>query len=227
MRHKRIEITALLSIFCLTTCGSQLSGQNASGAFQIAVPVGANLAQVAGDPYSGMRKWGLSVGVEGIAQLTDDKQMSLGFLFQQVGSAPGITERKKDEQNYIDMHVSYIELPLMFHWQFREQKHYYKMDGQIGFSLARQLSSRIVRTQTLSGSPDEFPFLGIVDRQEAFENFTWNGVIGLSYYFHPRVALRVRYHHGLTHFFQPTEEDAGLEDLSHRYFSMSVRYIIL
>jgi hypothetical protein len=228
MWSKRIKTHYLLGLFGFAILVGDLSAQKTSGAFQVALPLGATLAQVEGDPYSGLRKWGLSTGIEGVAQLSDTKQLSLGILFQQLGAAPGITERKQDEQNYIDMRLSYIDIPITFHWQFQGQDNYYKMDAQLGFSFARQLSSRIVRTQTLSGGGQEvLPYQEIVDRQEAFEDFVWSGIVGASYYFHPQVALRVRYHHGLSAFFQPVEQDVGLETLSHRFLSMGLRYIIL
>lgn len=210
--------------------GILVEGQSPGRSFQVAFPLGGNLAQVQGDPYTGMRKWGLSTGVEGIATLAGGKQLSLGMLFQQLGAAPSITERKQYEQNYIDMRLSYIEVPLTLLFPLNQSKAGGRMDAELGFSFARQLSSRVVRTTTVSGgSTPGVPYLDIVDRQGTFENFVWTGVAGFSYYLHEQVALRLRYHHGISAFFKPpaNDQEEGLNPLRHRYLSMSLRYIIL
>lgn len=229
MQKKRI-ITYMLLAGIFILAGTLIHAQPNARSFQLAFPLGANLAQVQGDPYQGYRKWGLMAGVEGIASLSKGKQLSLGMVFQQLGAVPSITERKQTEQNYIDMRISYIEVPLSLQIPLSQLVSKYRVDAEAGLSFARQLSSRVVRTTTVSGgnSPG-IPYLDIVDRQPAFENFVWSGILGIGYYLHSQVALRFRYHHGVNAFYQPTPEDQeeGLKALRHRYLSLSVRYIIL
>lgn len=227
MLNKRIVKRLFVLGMILAVCTPGVGQQN-TRSFQIAFPLGTNLSQVQGDPYSGFRKWGLSAGVEGVALLSGNIKLSLGMLFQQLGAAPGITERKQYEQNYIDMRLSYIEVPVMLLLPIHQQADKSPLDIELGFSFARQLSSRVVRTTTVSGSNAELiPYMNIVDRQTEFQNFVWNGMGGVNYYLHPQVALRLRYHHGLSAFFRPAAADEGLENLRHQYLGLSIRYIVL
>lgn len=227
MLKKRIVSRLFVLGLALAVC-TLGEGQPTARSFQIAFPLGTNLSQVQGDPYSGLRKWGLSTGVEGVALLPKGKKLSLGMLFQQLGAAPGITERKQFEQNYIDMRLSYIEVPVMLLLPINQQAGKSRVDMEMGFSFARQLSSRVVRTTTVSGgSADLIPYMDIVDRQTEFQSFVWNGIGGINYYLHPQLALRLRYHHGLSAFFKPADTDEGLENLRHQYLGLSLRYIIL
>lgn len=226
--HKKRIIKAIVALGISVAGWVIASAQPMERSFQVALPLGANLAQVAGDPYSGLRKWGLTAGVEGIAPLPGNKQLSVGMFFQQLGAVPSITERKQSEQNYIEMRLSYIEVPLLLFLPLQQGSTAHRIDAELGFSFARQLSSRVVRSTTVSsGGAGRIPYMNIVDQQSAFQNFVWNGIGGLSYYLYPQVALRLRYHHSMSTFFKPDSTDEGLKALRHRYLSMAVRYIIL
>lgn len=204
-----------------------LKGQQRRPGFQVALPLGANLAQVAGDPYQGFRKWGWSAGVEGVAHLPGERQLSLGMFFQQLGAVPSIIERKQSEQNFIEVQLTYVEVPLIVHFSLGKKQVGSGLNLEIGASFARQLSSRVVRSTTLAGGQQSnLSYLEIVDWQQEFERFTWAGITGLSYYLHPQVALRLRYTHGIQAFFRPGPAATQLTDLRHRYLSTSVRYII-
>lgn len=198
------------------------------GSFKIALPVGVNLAQIKGDPYQGYLKWGMSAGVEGLAQLDDKHQLSAGVLFQQVGGFPSATEIKRDEENYLDTRLTYIEIPVLFHFLWNKKKDYHRFDWQIGGSVARLLSSRITGTRTVvaGGGDEPPPIFELVDRQADFRNFSFQGIVGVRYYVHPKINLTLRHTYGFSPFFQPKESDQDLNKLNNFYWSFLVAYVI-
>ncbi|MEM6378613.1 MAG: outer membrane beta-barrel protein [Bacteroidota bacterium] len=196
--------------------------------FKVALPVGTNVAQIKGDPYRGYLKWGLTAGVEGLAQLDEKHQLSAGVLFQQIGGFPSETEIKRDGENYLDMRLTYIEVPFLAHFLWKEKDDNYRFDWHIGGSVARLLSSRLTgtRTVTVGGGEEPHPIFELIDRQGEFRNFSLQGITGLRYYVHPQVSLTVRHTYAFTPFFQPGETDLELNKLNNFYWSFLVAYVL-
>lgn len=224
-----IQKTWILSlVFCLICSFANAQTGSTPGSFKIALPVGANLAQITGDPYQGYLKWGLSAGVEGLAQLDDKHQLSVGVLFQQVGSYPSETEIKRDGENYLDTRLTYIEIPLLIHFLWNKKKDYHRFDWQLGGSVARLLSSRITGTRTVipGGGDEPLPIFELVDRQADFRNFSFQGIAGVRYYVHPKINLTLRHTYAFSPFFQPKDSDTDLNKLNNFYWSFLVAYVL-
>ncbi|MEO0338244.1 MAG: porin family protein [Bacteroidota bacterium] len=196
--------------------------------FEVGLVFGVNAAQISGDPYQGYRKWGLQSGVEGRAYLGKNKMISGGALFSQLGSFPSSTERKRDNNNYLDFRLSYIELPVAFHFLSRPKSDYYSLDFHLGVSIGRLLSSRIVGTQTLpSSGPNDLPAIfEVVDLQERFNDYSFNLIVGISKQVHPNWGFTLRHNLALNAFFEPSELEEGLDALQSFYFSLTVNYYL-
>ncbi len=197
-------------------------------AFEVGLVLGVNAAQVNGDPYQGYRKWGLQSGVEGRAYLGRNKMISGGALFTQIGSLASSIERKRDNNNYLDFRLSYIEIPVLFHFLSRPKADYYSLDLQAGFSLGRLLSSRIVGTQTVpSSGPSDLPLIfEVVDLQERFKDYSFNFLLGITKQVHQNWGLTVRHNLALNAFFEPSDLEEGLEELQSFYFSCTINYYL-
>lgn len=196
--------------------------------FKVGLPIGFNVAQISGDPYRGYLKWGMTAGLEGLVQLDEKHQLSAGVLFQQVGGFPSDTEIKRDGGNYLDMRLSYVEVPFLVHFLWGEKKDTYRFDWQVGGSVARLLSSRLTGTRTVStgGGEESLAVFELIDRQGEFRNFSLQGIVGLRYYVHPKVNLTLRHTYAFSPFFQPTDSDANLNKLNNFYWSFLVAYVL-
>lgn len=219
-------IVLLFMGFLYSGLGAQ--SNTSSSRFKVALPLGVNVAQIKGDPYQGYLKWGLSTGVEGLAQLDEKHQLSASVLFQQVGGFPSDTEVKRDGGNYLDMRLTYIEIPVLAHFLWNKKKDYHRFDWQIGGSVARLLSSRIsgTRTVTAGGGDESPPIFELIDRQGEFESFSFQGIAGLRYYAHPQVSITLRHTYAFSPFFQPNGNDPELEKLNNFYWSLLVAYVL-
>ncbi|GAB5551145.1 MAG: hypothetical protein Sapg2KO_07360 [Saprospiraceae bacterium] len=219
----------MLSLFCcLLSFLAQAQFGSGPSSFKIALPVGVNSSQIKGDPYQGYLKWGLSAGVEGLAQLDEKHQLSVGVLFQQVGGFPSNTEIKRDGENYLDMRLTYIEIPVMLHFLWGKKKDYHRFDWHFGGSVARLLSSRFTGTRTVpvGGGEPPLPIFDLIDRQADFRDFSFQGIIGIRYYLHPQVNLTLRHTYAFSSFFQPSEVDIELNQLNNFYWSFLVAYVL-
>jgi len=195
--------------------------------FRAGLRLGTTASQISGDAYKGYRKAGLLAGVEGFAQLKDRTYLSLGFLFTEIGSIPSDSEKKRDQSNFLEIQLTYLELPLLVHFQGKAKERYRPFDFHVGFSLARLLSSRITSQVTISG-PGIPPLidLSIVNRQNEFKQFNANFQLGLSYYFIPQFGLSLRHVYGFQDFYQAPADVDTQKNLRNFYWSVSGTYII-
>lgn len=219
----------IIFLFLGLLCSSVQAQFNANSTrFKIALPLGVNAAQIKGDPYQGYLKWGLSTGLEGLVQLDEKHQLSASVLFQQVGGFPSDTEIKRDGENYLDLRLTYIEIPILAHFLWNKKKDYHRFDWQIGGSIARLLSSRLsgTRTVTAGGGDEAPPIFELVDRQAEFENFSFQGIAGFRYYVHPQISITLRHTYAFSPFFQPNSNDLELEKLNNFYWSVLVAYVL-
>lgn len=228
IRLKESPLVDIKWIVCLFLCFFYAVTFGQTTRFKVALPLGANLAQIKGDPYRGYLKWGLTAGVEGIAQLDKKHQLSAGVLFQQLGGFPSETEIKRDGENYLDMRLTYIEVPFLAHFLWKEKDDNYRFDWHIGGSVARLLSSRLTgtRTVTVGGGEEPHPVFELIDRQSEFRNFALQGIFGIRYYAHPKINFTIRHSYSFTPFFQASETDLELNNLNNFYWSFLVAYVI-
>lgn len=222
----RIVLCVWLLIVGLLSASAQPTGEGPAR-FGLGLALGSSVSQISGDDYRGYRKAGLLAGVEGVAVLSERSYLSVGFLFNQVGSTPSEPEQRRDQFNYMDIQLSYLEIPVLWHILRGPKKKTYRWDLFTGLSVGRLLDSRITTWVTVPGSGQELPFdRGIVERQSEYKKFSLSWQAGLGYRFSPHFDLSLRHSLALTPFYEPLREVPNGGPLHVLYLGLMGRYFI-
>lgn len=139
--------------------------------------LGLNLAQLDGDIKAGYRKAGLTAGLKVAFDIKDKLEGNVELLFSQRGSSDRIF--RDDITQTIKL--NYVELPIYLSYRdwYIEKDQYYKMAGQLGFSVGGLTSARLININDISS--------------EDFNNRDISFLIGATYSFTKHFGFTARY----------------------------------
>lgn len=212
MKKIILSIVAMLSL----CAGNTYAQQPDAGVFSLKPFLGVSLSYMAPSPsYVNDMKPGLTAGVEGSYQLTEDFAMSLGLQYTNMGvkeknmtlpyeyeGVHGVAQVKDIRQD-----IHYVQLPLLCS--------YYVADGlalkagvQVGFSVSERYKFNLI-----DGVPGSKAYFESEDTKlDDVKSFDFGIPVGVSYEFE-NVCLDLRYYFGLNKVFKDTEAT--------RYYDMS------
>ncbi len=168
-------------VILLVLVFSVLYGQ--SQIFKGMVIGGMNLTQVEGDEFAGFNRFGANVGAGVYVGFDKKWGVSMETLFTQKGSHQGqqyetvIDSLGNQKNGSYDLHLNYVEIPLIFHYTDRE-----RMTVGLGVSYSRLVSVDETEhgihkdgTTVESGIYDKNNFDGLVDvRFALYKNLKLN-----------------------------------------------------
>jgi len=142
--------------------------------FHAGVIGGISATQVAGDGLSGYNKAGVIVGGFVNRSFSDKTSFQMEILFIQKGSRQPVIPDQNNE--FYVMRLSYIEVPLLFKWQFHP-----KFNFEFGPSFGNLIFSE---------EEDQF---GIEKNRPPFKTFEFSGNVGLSYQLSEKFTVNSRF----------------------------------
>lgn len=142
--------------------------------FKAGAIAGAAFSQVEGDTYAGFNKIGIVGGLYVSRWFGDIWAGQFEIVYKQKGSRHSPNETKGDYTLY-KLNLNYIEVPLLA--KFRVNDLMFEAGGAFG---------------TLIHSSEENEY-GTVNSIYPFEDFEMSGLVGVSYQFHPRMLVNLRW----------------------------------
>ncbi|MBK6564973.1 MAG: PorT family protein [Saprospiraceae bacterium] len=146
-----------------------------SQSFKASVVAGANMAQIDGDFLYGFKKTGLTAGGRISYPVTKNMFLNLELLYSERGSSVSYFE-KNDSNKYS---LRYLEIPLIFsiHDWFHEEKKYYIVRAEAGFSYGALFQLKVPP---------------VVDENQ-FKKNDFSYILGLGFQFTKNIGLSLRY----------------------------------
>ncbi|MEM1318699.1 MAG: outer membrane beta-barrel protein [Bacteroidota bacterium] len=169
----------LLALFSIT----QINAQDQR--FKAGLIAGFNLSQLDGDQYQGFDKFGLHVGVRGVAIISPRVEISTEILLSQKGS------RFEDPQNISrdkvqKINLNYMLVPILFNYLggYSKEKDLFRSQYSFGVSIGR-----LIGTEIEENTGDDINFTDAVD---LFNKSDFSALIGYTYYLDHHIGLGVR-----------------------------------
>lgn len=163
----------ILLFISLSTLGGKAQEFNAGAV------AGATFSQVEGDTYAGFNKIGMVGGLYVNRWFSDIWAGQFEIVYKQKGSRHSPNESKGDYTLY-KLNLNYIEVPLLA--KLRVNDLMFEAGGSLGVLIH-------------SSEEDQY---GMVNSIYPFEDYELSGLVGVSYQFHPRMLVNLRWSSAFT-----------------------------
>lgn len=180
--------------------------------FGIRTIVGLNMTQMDGDRTTGYKKAGISTGIEGLINLSDQVQIGVGFVFDQRGSKTQqvFTTFASNNGNKLKrdltIGLNYVMTPITFNYRFKEGlKTDYIYAIHLGIAYGRLINSTFTELPSFSTNSNDIVFEAL---QDDFNSNDLSFVFGLGVYLSKRIELSI-YH--LASFFPLYEQEQDVK----------------
>lgn len=213
-------------VFCLVLIGlcGPLSGQSTKGRFGVGVVLGLNAAQIDGDSYAGYRKLGFQTGLRSTARITDRFFLSTEILLSQRGARPSRKEKLEDFDNYIDVRLTYIEVPFLLNLNVgRKETNYYHYLIFGGLSIGRLIHTRINET---GDSVRFYPYLRMNGIKDQFTLFDTSLLLGLQRNLSAQLGLFLKHTLTLKRLYTPVNNEDVFNELEPFHFTFGLSYLL-
>jgi len=173
--------------------------------FNAGITAGVNFSQMDGDYYVGYDKFGIQMGVRGIAKLSPKFDLAIEMLFSQRGS------RDPDERvpggNARQITLNYVDIPILVHYHYQKENKL-NISFDVGVAFGRLLNYKI---NEIPNSSLYVPFATV---EEEFNRNEWMFVLGAGVYFSDRLRFFVRHNTGLNFLYQSEDEKVSVPSSS-------------
>ena len=220
---KQLWISIALVILFLTSLSAQRKRRYSP--FRAGVSVGLNAGQIDGDAYRGYRKFGLQVGIQGLVVLTERFYVSTEILLSQRGARPSNKERSESFENYIDIRLGYIEVPILLNWKMgkEEEATHYSWEIFGGASIGRLTQTKV---KTFGTSDVFYPYIDLGTVSEDFNPTDVSLLFGLQRNLNNNFGLFFKHSISLRNLYTPTERESPFSELQPYHVTLGVSYVI-
>ncbi len=234
MKKYLLSYFVVFFCFCLST---QIYAQRKpskyipdSERFSAGILLGFNKAQIDGDYQTGFDKFGITVGLRGIARITPRLDFNIEMLYSKKGSkilsarAQASANPKKDR--IIDL--TYIDAPIFFKWLLKNEVNIWHIE--LGGVYSRLIDSEI--TEEIKDASREFVYQ---DAVADFENDDISVLAGFGHTWQKGISLNFRYAVSVNKFYQNPDFSAfttggiavkDVKFLRNYHYSLSISYTI-
>lgn len=198
------KVIFTLILLCIVTSvfGQRRKKKVIRQRFKAGLIIGANLAQINGDLFSGYDKFGLQFGARGVMVLSPKLQASIELLYSQKGSK---RPRKSVLQQAVDIQLNYAETPILLNFLSKEKVEagYFRNHFHIGISYSRLLKTKVeAAVPHLQSEEVDYNIL-----EPSFKGNDLAVVAGLTHYLSKHFGLTIRHSVSLTKMFENMGED--------------------
>lgn len=213
-------ILLLSLLFCLHRAFAQKSVQR----FRVGATVGVNVAQIDGDSYAGYRKLGLQVGFQATATIRERFFISTEMLLSQRGARPSRQEILEDFDNYIDIRITYIEIPFLLNiFPGQKKGDYYSFHFFGGVSLGRLIQTDI---REVGESVNFYPYLQLNTVKDDFQTFDYSLILGGQMNFSKNVGIFLKHTLTLKGLYSPEGDENPFNPLEPFFFTLGAAYLL-
>ncbi len=198
-----------LVILFVIICQIHLTAQSR---FKAGVATGLNFSQINGDNHNGYNKIGLSFGIKGGFNLTDNIDISTELFYNNTGSKPSRDDltlnAKFKYMPTVDLQKADMLIISNFYHKLKPSDEYYKIGLQIGFSYGRLLRSKTEITQYLNPVPTIADYLN-----KNYKNSDFGFIFGCSYFFTPRFGASIRHTFSIDKLYQKPDSKLTVDEV--------------
>ncbi|PHN02126.1 porin family protein [Flavilitoribacter nigricans] len=212
----------LLSALLLGLGVPETSAQS-DGRFAAGLVAGINAAQIDGDTYAGYRKLGFQAGLQGMVLLGERFALSTEILLSQRGAQPSRKEKLEDFDNYINIRLTYIEIPILLNLNVGRAAGAalpYRIFA--GVSIGRLIGSRI---REIGESVRFYPYLNMNAIKDDFAVFDTSLILGLQRQLSRHTGLFLKHTLTLQELYTPMGENDIFNELEPFHFTVGMSYV--
>ncbi len=203
------KVTVFLVILCTLSQGVHLAAQESR--FGASLILGLNAAQIRGDFSAGFNQLGLTAGVKGITNLSEQIDLNVELLYNQRGSRNDIFGPSAD---LFSIRLNYLDIPVTLSvndWLVGEgSSAYHKVHGHAGISVSRLISASVMDP---TGVNDDV-------LEENFETNELSWLIGGGIRFSKNIGFTLRYTRALGLSY---EDDSSGQTIALRSYFLTFR----